>query len=138
MRALARARPRVATHDVGKTSFAADVLAGLLAARKRIPAKYFYDERGSQLFEAITAESEYYPTRTELAILEANATGIAKLFSQNAALVEFGSGSTTKARILLRAAPHVAYYVPVDISADFLAEEAASLKRDFPKLEVLP
>ncbi len=135
MAALARARLQVASHEA---SFAADVIAGLSADRKRIPAKYFYDERGSQLFEAITALPEYYPTRTELGILEANAGAIAKLFSEDAALVEFGSGSTVKARILLRAAPHVAFYVPVDISADFLAEESASLKRDLPNLSVLP
>jgi L-histidine N-alpha-methyltransferase len=138
MRATARARLQVATHEFGRASFAADVISGLKAERKRIPAKYFYDDRGSRLFEAITALPEYYPTRTELGILEANAAGIAKLFSQDAALVEFGSGSTVKARILLRAAPHVAFYVPVDISADFLGKEAASLKRDLPDLHVLP
>jgi len=135
MTALARTVPvlRPETSD-----FAQDVLAGLAADPKRVPAKYFYDERGSTLFEAITALPEYYPTRTELGILGTRAAEIAQLIPKGAALIEFGSGSTQKARILLAEAKALAAYVPVDISAEFLGEEAARLKRDLPHLDVLP
>src|SRR5215471_14379898 len=123
-RSAASARPQV-------SDFARDVVAGLSAGRKTLPAKYFYDDHGSTLFEAITALPEYYPTRTELGILEERAGEIARLVPPGAALIELGSGSTVKARILLRAAP-IAIYVPVDISAGFLSAEAARLKRDLP------
>jgi dimethylhistidine N-methyltransferase len=126
----ARARPQ-------DTEFARDVIAGLSARPKLLWAKYFYDDRGSELFEQITALPEYYPTRTELGILEKRAAEIARLIPAGAALIEFGSGSTVKARIVLRAAP-VAAYVPVDISAGFLNSEAARLARDLPHLRVLP
>jgi L-histidine Nalpha-methyltransferase len=118
--------------------FAADVLTGLSAQPKYLLAKYFYDDRGSQLFEAITAQPEYYPTRTEIGILRDHVTEIAQLFPPNCALIEFGSGSSAKTRILLRAAATVSAYVPVDISAGFLADEAMRLKSDCPHLAVLP
>jgi L-histidine Nalpha-methyltransferase len=120
------------------TVFATDVIAGLGATPKRLAAKYFYDKAGSQLFEQITALPEYYPTRTELAILEAKGREIAALVAPGAGLIEFGSGPTVKARILLRAAPQVYAYVPVDISAEFLDEEATRLRHDFPDIAVLP
>src|SRR5689334_17314863 len=126
----ARARP----HD---TEFARDVIAGLSARPKWLWAKYFYDDHGSELFEQITALPEYYPTRTEIGILEDRAAGIARFIPTGAALIEFGSGSTVKARIVLRAAA-VGAYVPVDISAGFLASEAAQLRRDQPHLRILP
>jgi len=129
-RSAASARPQV-------SDFAREVVAGLSAGRKTLPAKYFYDDHGSTLFEAITALPEYYPTRTELGILEERAGEIAQLVPPGAALIELGSGSTVKARILLRAAP-IAIYVPVDISAGFLSAEAARLKRDLPRLRILP
>jgi dimethylhistidine N-methyltransferase len=120
------------------TQFARDVLAGLTARPKRLPPKYFYDETGSRLFEQITQLPEYYPTRTELAILAANAPEIARLLPGHTALVEFGSGSFRKARILLDVAPAITAYVPVDISSEMLGEEAAELRRDYPRLAVLP
>src|SRR5690349_6699849 len=83
--------------------FAADVLRGLTASPKQIPPKYFYDAAGSRLFEDITKLPEYYPTRTELQILHSNAGAIAALIVPGSALVEFGSGSSAKARILLQA-----------------------------------
>ncbi len=119
-------------------AFEADVLAGLGAMPKRISAKYFYDGTGSQLFERITELPEYYPTRTEMSILRDNAADIAKLIPEGAALVEFGSGSSKKARILLRAAPKLAAYVPVDICGEMVEQEAAELRPDFPQLKVLP
>jgi len=134
MSMLARTAARVRPQD---SEFARDVIAGLSAKPKLLWAKYFYDDRGSELFEQITALPEYYPTRTELGILEARADDIARLIPAGAALVEFGSGSTAKARIVLRAAQVVAY-VPVDISAGFLNSEAARLRRDLPHLRILP
>jgi len=134
MSMLARTDARVRPQD---TEFGRDVIAGLRARPKWLWAKYFYDDRGSELFEQITALPEYYPTRTELGILEHRAAEIARFIPPGAALIEFGSGSTVKARIVLRAAP-VAAYVPVDISAGFLNSEAAQLRRDLPHVRVLP
>lgn len=138
MTSLARRRASLAAEDDAHSAFARDVLAGLAAARKTLPAKYFYDEEGSRLFDEITRVAEYYPTRTEIGLLEDNAAAIINLFPAGAALVEFGSGSCAKIRIVLAAADKLAIYVPVDISADFLAAEAASLQKDFPRLAVLP
>ena len=131
---------RVAAHSVleAADSFAADVLEGLTAKPKRLPPKYFYDLAGSALFERITHLPEYYPTRCEIAILRQHAPAIASLFPQNCALIEFGAGSSRKARILLGAAATVEAYVPVDISGDFLQNEAVQLRRDFPRLAVHP
>jgi dimethylhistidine N-methyltransferase len=134
------ALPRVAQHEsfAEESAFARDVIAGLTARPKRLAPKYFYDEAGSQLFEEITRLPEYYPTRCELSILRERAGDIARLFQQQTALIEFGSGSTRKARILLEAALAIAAYVPVDISPEMLSQEAVELQRDFPKLKVLP
>ena len=119
-------------------SLTADVIAGLAAKPKSLPPKYFYDAAGSMLFDRITRLAEYYPTRCELGILSSNAPAIASLFPQGCALIEFGSGSSRKARILLGAAATVEAYVPVDISGDFLQRDAAQLRRDFPHLLVYP
>jgi dimethylhistidine N-methyltransferase len=118
--------------------FAADVIAGLTAKPKRLPPKYFYDTAGSALFDRITGLPEYYPTRCELALLQNNAPAIASLFPPGCALIEFGAGSSRKARILLGAAATVEAYVPVDISGDFLQHDVAQLRRDFPHLTVQP
>jgi dimethylhistidine N-methyltransferase len=119
------------------SAFETDVIEGLTATPKRIPAKYFYDAAGSELFQQITELPEYYPTRTELQILTTQRQQIGALLPTGAALIEFGSGSTEKARIVLQAAAF-AVYVPVDISGDFLAEEVTRLKRDMPQLVILP
>jgi dimethylhistidine N-methyltransferase len=129
------ARPEPAAQD---SQFARDVLAGLTARPKRLLPKYFYDQAGAQLFEQITALPEYYPTRCELAILHEHAGEIAALVPEGAALIEFGSGSSKKARILLAAAKQAAAYVPVDISTEMLAKEADELRRDHPRIKVLP
>ena len=119
-------------------AFKTDVVEGLSAAPKHMAAKYFYDGAGSLLFERITELPEYYPTRCEMRILRDHAAEIAKLIPQGAALVEFGSGSSKKARIMLRAAPKLAAYVPVDICGEMLDQEAAELQPDFSQLKVLP
>lgn len=138
MDALARSPRRPQPQGADLSAFATDVLAGLGTTPKRVPAKYFYDETGSRLFEQITEVPEYYPTRSEMQALRDHAAEIAALIPAGAALVEFGSGSTKKARIVLNAARPLAAYVPVDISGEMLAREAAELRADHPRLKVLP
>ena len=116
----------------------ASTVAGLSAAPKTLEAKWFYDAEGSRLFEEITRLPEYYPTRTETAILEAEAATLAATIPDGGALVELGSGASVKTRILLDAAPHLGAYVPVDISAEFLDETARVLAVDYPRFRVLP
>jgi dimethylhistidine N-methyltransferase len=135
---VALARKRVQQQSDDAPTFAADVHAGLSATPKRVPAKYFYDGTGSLLFERITELPEYYPTRSEMSILRDRAADIAKLIPQGAALVEFGSGSSKKVRILLEAARNLAAYVPVDICGEMLEQEAIDLQPEFPQLKVLP
>ncbi|MEP9348406.1 L-histidine N(alpha)-methyltransferase [Xanthobacter sp. KR7-225] len=118
-------------------AFLADVLAGFASAQKAVPARWFYDHRGSELFEAITALPEYYPTRTERRILAAAAGEIAARVGPRRAVVEFGSGSSAKTPLLLSAVAPSAY-VPVDISGAFLRESAAALARSFPHLPIHP
>src|SRR5437764_10899674 len=140
MAALARSVLRYsARHEAAASeSFAEHVVHGLGDSPKWLSAKYFYDAAGSALFEQITDLSEYYPTRTELKILRDHARDMSGYIPLSGALVEFGTGSTKKARILIDAAPQLAAYVPVDISAEFLKEEAAAVRRDLPWLAVLP
>jgi dimethylhistidine N-methyltransferase len=116
----------------------AEILAGLNATPKRISPKYFYDERGSQLFDEITRLPEYYLTGTEIAIMQANVEEIATLIGPEASLIEFGSGSSRKTRILLEHLHDLAAYVPVDISEEHLLESASRLRAQFPEIEVLP
>jgi L-histidine N-alpha-methyltransferase len=120
------------------SAFARDVLAGLSARRKTLPPKYFYDRAGSLLFERITGLPEYYPTRTEIALLHEHAAAIAEKLPERGALIEFGSGSSRKVRLLLAAAPRLAAYVPVDISPELMNEEAARLRAEFPAIQILP
>jgi L-histidine Nalpha-methyltransferase len=125
--------------DAAETNeFACDVVSGLAATPKRLPPKYFYDSAGSALFEKITELPEYYPTRCEIGILNERSKEIAALIPSGTALIEFGSGSSTKTRIILSAAKSLGAYVPVDISAQFLERQAATLRREYPKLLVRP
>src|SRR5687767_6611529 len=120
------------------SEFAADVLAGLNAMPKRLSPKYFYDRAGSELFERITELPEYYPTRCDVGILTEHADDIAGLIPPRAALVEFGSGSSVKTRIVLGKAKALTAYVPVDISAEFLRHQADALRREYPGTAMLP
>lgn len=120
------------------SGFAADALAGLAAAQKTLPCQYLYDARGSELFEAITGLPEYYPTRTEIGILEASAADIVAATPAGSVLVEFGSGSSRKTEILLGALDKLAAYVPVDVSATALADARLRLASRFPRLRVEP
>lgn len=118
-------------------NFRADVLTGLAARPRAIPARWFYDRRGSELFESITDLPEYYPTRTETALLDRISPELGALAAENAAVVEFGSGSSMKTPTLLRAINPSAY-VPIDISGDFLRQSARELSQAFPGLPVYP
>ena len=119
-------------------AFLDDVWEGLTARPKALPAKYFYDAAGSELFEAITVLPEYYPTRAELGIFDAHGAAIAESLPRGANLVEFGAGSTVKIRRLLRHLPDLAAYVPVDVSGEFLQAQATVLRKDFPGLRIAP
>lgn len=119
-------------------AFRADVLAGLADRdRKAVPARWFYDHKGSELFERITALPEYYPTRVETALLAAYCGEVAEIAGPGRAVVEFGSGSSTKTPHLLRAVAPAAY-VPIDISGEFLRESSAALQAQFPDLPIAP
>lgn len=119
------------------TAFRADVLAGLSQEQKAIPARWLYDDAGSELFEAITQLPEYYPTRAETEILSARGTEFRELIGAGRAVIEFGSGSSVKTPLLLEAIGPAAY-VPLDISGDFLRAAAADLAARFPGLPVHP
>ncbi len=127
----------VETGTEGVEEFREAVLAGLAARPKALEPKFFYDERGSQLFDAITELDEYYPTRAETALLESHAEAIAAFVGKDASLVEFGSGSSVKTRILLAALPDLACYVPIDISGEHLQAAAERLAADFA-LPIVP
>ena len=114
------------------------ILAGLARSPRAIPAKFLYDARGSELFDAICELPEYYLTRTETGILKSCAPELARLAGPGCALVEFGSGSSVKTRLLLDAMPDLAAYVPIDISRQHLDATAAKLRRDYSWLRVEP
>jgi L-histidine N-alpha-methyltransferase len=117
--------------------FLASVIGGLSQPQKTIPARFFYDRRGSELFEEITRLAEYYPTRTEISLLKAHAAEIAHFTRHGKTIVEFGSGSSTKTPLLLAAVQPQAY-VPIDISSDFLEQSAAALASEHSGLNVVP
>lgn len=121
-----------------RRAFLADALAGLQQSPKRLPCKYFYDKRGSELFDQICQLDEYYLTRCELAIMEKYAGEMGEQIGGGAMLVEYGSGSSVKTRYLLDGLPDPVAYVPVDISDEHLHQTARELARDYPKIEILP
>jgi dimethylhistidine N-methyltransferase len=120
------------------TEFRADVLRGLGAPAKELPCKYFYDQAGSALFERITELEEYYPTRTELAILRRHVAEMAGLLGPRCLLLEYGSGSSTKTRLLLDRLLDPAGYVPIDVSGEHLLRSARAIADAYRGLEVLP
>ena len=114
------------------------VLAGLARSPRAIPARFLYDRQGSALFDEICELPEYYVTRTETGILQANAADIARLAGPDCALIEFGSGSSTKSRLLLDAMADLAVYAPIDISRAHLDISASRLREDYPGLRIDP
>jgi L-histidine N-alpha-methyltransferase len=127
----------LATLDPQTLAFRDDVLAGLKAPIPAVPARWLYDHRGSELFDAITRLPSYYPTRTETAIFHDIMADVAARVPKGAVVVEFGAGSATKTPILLEAIEPAAY-VPVDISGDYLNASAADLQHRFPAIDVIP
>ena len=115
-----------------------EIVSGLNAKPKQLPAKFFYDARGSRLFERITELDEYYLTRTETAIMTAHAAEMAIRVGANAALVEFGSGASVKTRLLLDELESPAAYIPIDISRGHLEEAAKAIAKAYPHIQVLP
>ena len=118
--------------------FRRDVLAGLARSPKSISPKWFYDARGSELFEAICELPEYYPTRTETELLARIAPELAARIPRDAVLIEYGSGASAKTRLLLDAAPQLGAYAPIDISVSALEAAATAIRRDYPALLVEP
>ncbi len=128
-----------APHDsADPDGFLRDVLAGLTALDKSLPCKYLYDAHGSQLFDAITRLEAYYPTRTETAILTDHGDDIAQAIGPRARVIEYGSGSSVKTRLLLDALDRPAAYVPLDISAEHLAASARRLQAEYPDVPITP
>lgn len=115
-----------------------DVLEGLKKSRKTLPSKYFYDKGGSELFEVICTLDEYYLTRTELEIMKDNIGEITSALGKHVQLIELGSGSSLKTRLLLDHLEDIHSYVPVDISDEFLQNESLNLQREYPNLTIEP
>src|SRR5258705_6815482 len=113
-----------------------EVIVGLSRPQKEIPPKYFYDARGCELFEAICRLPEYYPTRTELAIMRLHAPAMAGLLGSECALIEIGCGNSEKTRLLLSAL-HPAVFVPVDIAREQLEASCSTLAQAFPALTMI-
>jgi dimethylhistidine N-methyltransferase len=131
---------RLRWHDVkpGRERFLADVLAGLGKQPKELPCKYFYDERGSRLYERICSLDEYYIPRTEASIMGANIGEIARLIGGRVRLIEYGCGNCEKVRFLLDYLEDPVAYVPIDISREQLRRVAGELSASYPELEILP
>lgn len=126
-------------HPVKEIGLQEEILDGLMADTKRLPSKLFYDERGSKLFDLICMLDEYYLTRTELRIMEENIQEIAGFVEgPETALIELGSGSSFKTRLLFDNVKEFPLYIPVDISKEHLRKTAAKLREDYPTLEVIP
>ena len=140
MRAHSGIATLVQTRDAAREEddFSDALLAGLKATPKSIPCKYFYDAQGSLLFEKICALPEYYPTRTELTLLNSHADEMARLAGPEAEIVEFGAGASEKVKPLLDAIENPHAYLPVDISGDYLTGIAARLQSDYPALSIHP
>ncbi len=131
-------RPRGTATVVRNTEMLRDVWNGLSSAQKTLSAKYFYDEKGSALFEQITDLPEYYLTRTEIALLASLVPALAQEIAPGTALVEFGSGSSTKTRLLLDGAPSIAAYVPIDINPQMVEATARDFAQSYPNLDIVP
>ncbi len=131
---------RPPTHESAQSNspFLTDMLAGLSASPKHISPKYFYDAHGSALFDQICELPEYYPTRTELGILQTHAADMAKHMGEHADVIEFGAGSLQKIRWLLNASTSPTRYVPLDISGDHLQTACLRLQTEFPYLQIQP
>ncbi len=124
--------------DTAQLQLLDELLDGLSKQQKTLPCKFFYDERGSKIFEQICELDEYYPTRTELGIMKSYIDEMASLIGDRSLLIEYGSGASTKIRLLLDHLKNLAAYVPIDISADHLYAANRILSRDYPELRIIP
>jgi dimethylhistidine N-methyltransferase len=124
--------------SIENTKFLSDVLKGFSALQKNLPAKYFYDSTGSELFEQICEAPEYYLTRTESVLLDQVIDELVSDIPDGAVLVEFGSGASDKTRLILDAAPQITAYVPIDISESALRQATVRLSHDYPEVSVTP
>ena len=114
-----------------------DVIAGLSQSQKTLPCKYFYDARGSKLFDDICDLDEYYVTRVESTLMSEHVGEIASVVGQGVLLIEYGSGSSLKTRSLLKYLDQPVGYVPIDISGDYLAQVGVDLQDEFPAIEIM-
>lgn len=121
-----------------RSSLLSEIIAGLSKVPRTLPCKFFYDERGAQLFGEICHLPEYYITRTELKILRLHAAKMADLLGENIELIGLGTGAGTKTRVLLEELRNPAVYIPIDISSEQLQKSTARFREVFPKLEILP
>ena len=130
----------ISLHDLAATQGASreEVLRGLRSPQKELPCKLLYDEVGSELFEQICRLDEYYPTRAEMRIMRTHAQEMAARLGRGCLLIEYGSGSSTKSRLLLDHLAQPAGYVPIDIAREQLEQSAAGIREAYPGLEVLP
>lgn len=137
---MIEAEPSVRLYDFGpkEDTFRAEVLHGLRQQQKTIPCKFFYDQRGSALFDQICELEEYYPTRTELGIMGEHIARIAGCLGPNCLLIEFGSGSSRKTRLLLDHGRDLSGYIPIDISREHLLRTARELAAAYAPLPILP
>ncbi len=140
MSALPENTPLAAFHDFAPRveDFREHVLWGLAQPRKTLSSKFLYDEQGSEIFERICTLPEYYVTRTELALMRAIGPALAAAVGPGASVIEFGSGTSDKIRLLLDTLPQVAEYIPLDISRDHLLTQSLSLAADHPTVRVMP
>lgn len=125
-------------HEMTDDSFRDDVIRGLSQPNKQLNCKYFYDQQGSLLFDQICELDEYYLTRTELSIMEEHADEMAEQLGSEIALVEFGSGSSVKTRILLDHLNDPVAYMPLDISEEHLLKTTLKLRAVYPEFEIIP
>lgn len=126
------------TEEITQNDILSEVINGLSQRQKHLPSKLLYDEKGSALFNEICELEEYYPTRTEMQIMQDNIDEIGSLLGEGTLFVELGSGSSTKIRLLLKHIPGLAGYVPIDISAEHLLQSAESLREEYPDLNIYP
>jgi L-histidine Nalpha-methyltransferase len=138
MKILSDPSPALHDFEASADSFLDELFFGLSKDPKSIPSKYFYDKTGSELFDQICCLDEYYPTRTEMLILRNNVAEICTLFGSGCRLIELGSGSSAKTRILLDHLHEPAAYVPIDIAGDHLLQSTARLARVYPELCITP
>ena len=129
---------KVTTEEITQEDILTEVIEGLNKFPKQLPSKLFYDEKGSHLFDEICELDEYYPTRTELKIMEDNIEEMSALLGEGTLLIELGSGSSIKIRLLLNNIPGLAGYIPVDISEQHLINSAETLKEEYPHIDIYP